>query len=46
MFAFCFGFIVATLVGVFVPRVPVSMLVAGDWVRDKWDRFQAWRASR
>ena len=44
MFAFCFGFITATVIGVAVPQVPAWMLVAGDWLRDKWDRFQAWRA--
>lgn len=46
MFAFCLGFIAATIVGIAVPQVPAWMLVAGDWARNQRDRIEAWWRAR
>lgn len=43
MFAFAFGFVAATAVGILVPAIPEWLLYAGDWVREQYDRLKEWR---
>lgn len=43
MFAFAFGFIVATAIGVFVPAVPDWLLDTRDWLRERYERLKEWR---